>query len=59
MPMPVVTGQDAELPSVKSILAGEQYSSIFKDTRNLAGVTVKMVDAILADRPFIRKLLRS
>ena len=26
MPMPVVTGQDAELPSVKSILAGEQYS---------------------------------
>ncbi len=46
--MPIVTGQDCEIPSIKSIIAGEQYSSIFKDTRNLAGVTVKMVDAILS-----------
>ncbi|MEE3070792.1 MAG: multiple monosaccharide ABC transporter substrate-binding protein [Pseudomonadota bacterium] len=45
--MPIVSGQDAEIPSVKSILAGEQYSTIFKDTRALAGVTVKMVDAML------------
>lgn len=45
--MPIVTGQDAEVPSVKSILAGEQYSSIFKDTRELARVTVGMVDALL------------
>ena len=48
MPMPIVTGQDAEIPSVKSILAGEQYSTIFKDTRELAGVTVDMVEAIMA-----------
>jgi putative multiple sugar transport system substrate-binding protein len=47
MPMPIVTGQDAELPSVKSILAGEQYSTVFKDTRELAKVTVGMVDAIM------------
>lgn len=47
MVMPCVTGQDAEIPSVKSMLAGEQYSTVFKDTRSLAGVTVKMVDAIL------------
>ncbi|MEP9399374.1 multiple monosaccharide ABC transporter substrate-binding protein [Mesorhizobium sp. KR2-14] len=45
--MPIVTGQDAEIPSVKSIVAGEQYSTIFKDTRALAGVTVKMIDAVL------------
>ncbi len=45
--MPCVTGQDAEIPSVKSMMAGEQYSTVFKDTRALAGVTVKMVDAIL------------
>ncbi|SMX42971.1 multiple monosaccharide ABC transporter substrate-binding protein [Actibacterium lipolyticum] len=45
--MPIVTGQDAEVPSVKSILAGEQYSTIFKDTRSLAGVTVGMADALL------------
>jgi putative multiple sugar transport system substrate-binding protein len=47
-PMPVVTGQDAELPSVKSILAGEQYGTIFKDTRELAKVTAEMVDAALS-----------
>jgi putative multiple sugar transport system substrate-binding protein len=50
MPMPIVTGQDAELPSVKSILAGEQYSSIFKDTRELAKVAVSMTDAILGGK---------
>lgn len=45
--MPIVTGQDAEIPSIKSILAGEQYSTVFKDTRTLARVTVGMVDALL------------
>ena len=46
--MPIVTGQDAEIPSVKSIIAGEQYSTVFKDTRDLAKVTVAMVDAALS-----------
>ncbi|WP_410646098.1 multiple monosaccharide ABC transporter substrate-binding protein [Amycolatopsis sp. cmx-4-54] len=46
-PYPVVTGQDAEVASVKSIIAGEQYSTIFKDTRKLAETTVKMADAVL------------
>jgi putative multiple sugar transport system substrate-binding protein len=44
---PVVTGQDAELASVKSIIANEQYSTIYKDTRQLAKVTVEMADAVL------------
>ncbi|MCT4332121.1 sugar ABC transporter substrate-binding protein [Paracoccus sp. YLB-12] len=47
MAMPIVTGQDAEVQSVKSILAGEQYSTVFKDTRELARVTVGMVEAML------------
>ena len=47
MAMPVVTGQDAELPSVKSILADEQYSTVFKDTRELAKVAVSMVEAVM------------
>jgi putative multiple sugar transport system substrate-binding protein len=46
-PYPIVTGQDAELASVKSIIAGEQYSTIYKDTRQLADVTVKMSDTVL------------
>jgi putative multiple sugar transport system substrate-binding protein len=46
-PYPIVTGQDAELASVKSIIAGEQYSTIYKDTRELAKTTVQMADAVL------------
>ena len=45
--MPLVTGQDANLPNVKAILAGEQAMSVFKDTRALADEVVKMVDAML------------
>jgi putative multiple sugar transport system substrate-binding protein len=44
--LPVITGQDAEIESVKSILAGEQYSSVFKDTSKLAETTVKMIKQI-------------
>ena len=50
MPMPVVTGQDAEIPSVKSILNNEQRSTVFKDTRELAKVTANMVDAMLSGK---------
>ncbi|GIP49173.1 multiple sugar-binding periplasmic receptor ChvE [Paenibacillus sp. J53TS2] len=45
--MPIVTGQDAELASVKSILAGEQTQTVFKDTRELAKKAVSMVQSIL------------
>jgi putative multiple sugar transport system substrate-binding protein len=34
--LPVVTGQDAEIQSVKSDPEGEQNSTVFKDTRELA-----------------------
>ena len=44
--LPIVSGQDAEVQSVKSILAGEQYATIFKDTRELAKVTVDMIKAL-------------
>jgi putative multiple sugar transport system substrate-binding protein len=45
--LPVITGQDAEIPSVKSIIAGEQYSTIYKDTRQLADRSVLMADDLL------------
>ncbi len=47
-PMPVISGQDAEVPSVKSIVNHEQYSTIFKDTRDLARIAAEMVDAVLS-----------
>jgi len=48
--MPIISGQDAEVPSIKAMLRGEQYSTIFKDTRDLARVTADMVDAALSGK---------
>ncbi|MFZ2987684.1 multiple monosaccharide ABC transporter substrate-binding protein [Ideonella sp.] len=50
LPCPAISGQDAELPSIKSILKGEQHATVFKDTRELAKVTATMVDAVLAGK---------
>ncbi len=47
-PLPIVTGQDAELASVKSIISGEQTMTVYKDTRKLAAVAVKMGQAALS-----------
>lgn len=44
--IPVVTGQDSEVESVKSIMAGEQYSTINKDTRNLVKATTDAINAL-------------
>ncbi|GAB7193149.1 sugar ABC transporter substrate-binding protein [Kineococcus sp. NUM-3379] len=49
-PLPVVTGQDAELESVRSIVAGEQAQTVYKDTRELARVAVRMATATLEGR---------
>lgn len=47
LPLPIITGQDAEVASVKSIIAGEQTHTVFKDTRTLAAVAVSMLEALL------------
>ncbi len=46
-PMPITTGQDADVNAVKSVIAGDQSMTIFKDTRILAEKAVGMVDAVL------------
>ena len=45
--LPVVTGQDAEVGSVKSIVNDEQYSTIFNDVRELGERAVLMVDSLM------------
>ncbi|HPH13250.1 MAG TPA: sugar ABC transporter substrate-binding protein, partial [Burkholderiaceae bacterium] len=49
-PCPIVSGQDAEVPSVKSMLRKEQSSTVFKDTRELAKVAANMVDALMTGK---------
>ena len=46
-PMPVVSGQDAEIASVKLIADGVQSSTIFKDTRKLAEQAIAAAKAFL------------
>ncbi|GAA3772071.1 multiple monosaccharide ABC transporter substrate-binding protein [Streptomyces chiangmaiensis] len=48
--LPVITGQDAELASVKSIIAGQQTQTVYKDTRKLAEVASAMVDDVLSGK---------
>ncbi|MEG6573706.1 multiple monosaccharide ABC transporter substrate-binding protein [Caldibacillus debilis] len=49
-PLPLITGQDADLASIKSIVAGEQTQTIFKDTRKLAEKAVEMIEALLSGK---------
>ncbi len=45
--LPIVTGQDGELASIKYIKEGKQYMTVFKDTRDLANAAIELADAIL------------
>lgn len=47
LPMPIITGQDAETASVQSIVNGEQTMTVFKDTSELAKAAIDMTDAIM------------
>jgi putative multiple sugar transport system substrate-binding protein len=47
-PWPVVSGQDAIRASVQSIINSEQFATVFKDTRDLAAATVRIIQAIQA-----------
>ena len=46
-PMPPVTGQDAEIASIKLIADGVQFATIFKDTRKLAEQSVVAAQSYL------------
>lgn len=49
---PIISGQDAELDSVKAINSGEQYATIFKDTRDLAAKATEMtIDVLKGEEP--------
>ncbi len=49
---PVLTGQDSEVESVKSIAEGKQYSTIYKDTRALVAKTIDQIKLAQAGTAF-------
>lgn len=46
---PIITGQNAEAYSVKAIIDGDQYSTVFKDSYALVHVASAMTIALLTD----------
>lgn len=48
--LPIITGQDAELASVKSIIKEQQAQTVYKDLHELAFTASTMVDDILNSR---------
>ena len=48
--MPLITGQDADIISVRNMVAGLQAMTVFKDTRTLAENVVEMVVALMEGR---------
>jgi putative multiple sugar transport system substrate-binding protein len=52
--LPIVTGQDSEAASIPLIMSGEQYSTIYKDTRALVAEAIKMAQSLQAgDTPTV------
>lgn len=49
-PWPVVSGQDADVQSVRSIIRKEQAFTVFKDTRQLALAAASMAEALLTNK---------
>ncbi len=47
---PIVTGQDCDKINLGHVERGEQYMTIFKDTRILADEIVKMTDSVLSGK---------
>ena len=47
---PIITGQDCDKVSVKNMIVGTQYMSVFKDTRILAKRVQTMVEQILSGK---------
>lgn len=50
--LPIVTGQDSEAASIPLIMSGQQYSTIYKDTRELVKTAIEMAgDLQKGDKP--------
>lgn len=44
---PIITGQDAEKANVANIVKGKQSMTVFKDTRELADATAKLIEDLV------------
>lgn len=47
LPFPIITGQDADMASIKSIITGEQTMTVFKDIQILAQYGASLIDCLV------------
>lgn len=52
-PLPITTGQDCNVSAIKSIIAGEQTSTVFKDIKELARAASDIIDAMVNGREVV------
>jgi putative multiple sugar transport system substrate-binding protein len=52
-PLPITTGQDCNVSAIKSIIAGEQTSTVFKDIKELAKAATNIIDAMVNGREVV------
>lgn len=50
-PLPIVTGQDAELAGIQRIVAGDQFMTIYKDIRVEAELAAEIADKLARGEP--------
>lgn len=50
-PLPVVTGQDAELAALQRIVSGDQYMTVYKDIRAEASLAADVAVALIRGEP--------
>jgi D-xylose transport system substrate-binding protein len=54
-PLPIVTGQDAELAGIQRIVSGDQYMTVFKPIRNEAGLAAEIAVKLVKGQPVTGK----
>ena len=57
-PVPIVTGQDAELAAIQRIVSGDQYMTVYKDVRSEANLAAEIAVKLATGRPVTGDLMR-
>lgn len=58
-PLPLITGQDAELTAVQRIITGEQHMTVYKAIRPQAEAAAKIAHALMVGQPIPTNLVNN
>jgi D-xylose transport system substrate-binding protein len=58
-PLPVVTGQDAELAAIQRIVSGDQYMTVYKDVRSEANLAAEIAVKLATGQRVVGDITRN